>query len=70
MLKNKKYIYKPRRVLFPKLSTGKFKKFTFSLLTCLKEQGLSQNKLIKIKSNINNNDRANLQVKTEKKTIR
>ncbi|KLL04433.1 MAG: hypothetical protein MRERV_22c022 [Mycoplasmataceae bacterium RV_VA103A] len=31
------------------MSLGNWKKNFFSLLTCLKEQGLSQKKLIKIK---------------------
>src|SRR5205823_5871415 len=48
----------PRRVLFPKLFTGELEKFTFSLFA-RKEQGLSQNEIIKNKNLlINNNGRA------------
>jgi hypothetical protein len=39
------------------MSMGNWKKLFFSLLTCLKEQGLSQNELLKIKlAKLNNND--------------
>jgi len=65
-MKNKKYAYINLVECYsPNCSLGNWKKPLFPF--CIsKKQGLSQNELLKIKPNINNNGRVNLPMKSKK----